>query len=275
MQRGRGQGRGRNSNPARSTSRRGTSRSNSRTATSRGRSRASIRRSARIAEILNNELQNSSSAAPAASLMANVVQTRGFGSTSVASRHHSGNGSRRTRSNRETVSPADIRYAMDIVVQPPSSARAGYAINGTIVVRLRTTNMYADDVMEDSQNLFAFASLVSVSNSSASDARTLDRSLGGRRYVSVHAFSDDEADGSIAAMELDDPQGVGYMNFPDLSIHQAGTFRIRITLIRVPSSGTPSIAGGQSIQAIDSNPITVQGSGPTPRTYGKYMRGTY
>ncbi|KAF1958071.1 hypothetical protein CC80DRAFT_443275 [Byssothecium circinans] len=198
--------------------------------------------------------------------MADIARTRGFGSTSVRSRH-AGNGNRRSRSDRQAVSPADIRYTMDIVVQPPSSARAGYAINGTIVVRLRTTNMYADDAIEDSQNLIALASLVPVAGSSAPDPRTLDRSLGGRRYVSVHQFSDDEADGSIAAMELDDPQGVGYMNFPDLSIHQTGTFRIRITLIRVPSSGNPSIAGGVSIQAIDSNPIVVQSSGPTGRTY--------
>jgi hypothetical protein len=165
---------------------------------------------------------------------------------------------------------------MDIVVQPPISSHAGYAINGTVVVRLRTTNVYSIDVNDDSSNLIALASLVPASNATASvDPRALDRCLGGRRYVSVTTFSDDEADGSIAAMELDDPQGVGYMNFPDLSIHQTGTFRIRITLVRVPRSGTPSIAAGESIQAIDSNPIVVQSIGPASRSRGMYMRGGY
>lgn len=93
--------------------------------------------------------------------------------------------------------------------------------------------------------------------------------------MSVHPFSDDEADGFIAAMELDDPRGVGYMNFPDLSIHQAGTYRIRITLIRIANLDAPTISGGEHIQAIDSSPIVVQNNGSTSRSYGKYTKGPY
>ncbi|PVH99153.1 hypothetical protein DM02DRAFT_629629 [Periconia macrospinosa] len=200
--------------------------------------------------------------------MANVTRSRGHASTSVRSRQPLGNNNRRPRPNRQSASPDDIQYAMDIVVQPPSTSRAGYAINGTVIVRLRTANVYADDANRDSYHLTALASLIPAGSSSgSSDPRALDRLLGGRRYVSVHPFSDDEADGSIAAMELDDPRGVGLMHFPDLSIHQAGTYRIRITLIRIPNLDAPTISGGEHIQAIDSNPIDVQNTGSASRSY--------
>lgn len=172
---------------------------------------------------------------------------------------------------------------MDIVVQPPASARAGYSLNGTIIVRLRTTNANPDDVVADSSNLVAVATLVPGPNSSVpSDPAVLNALLAGRRFDSIHPFSDDEADGSIASMELDDPRGVGYMRFSELVIRQAGTYRIRITLIRIRNSSSdppvPSVAGGASVQIVDSNPIVVQGSGPTSNLAaynGKYMVATY
>jgi hypothetical protein len=167
---------------------------------------------------------------------------------------------------------------MDIVVQPPSSARAGYPINGTIIVRLRTTNTHPDDAIRDSGNLVAIASLVPGPNSSvSSDPNVLSTLLAGRYYDTIHPFSDDEADGSITSMELDDPRGVGYMRFPDLVIRQAGIYRIRITLIRIRNSSSDppvdSVGGASSVQIVDSNPIVVQGSGPVYN--GKYLVATY
>lgn len=172
---------------------------------------------------------------------------------------------------------------MDIIVQPPPSARAGYSLNGTIIVRLRTTNANPEDAIADSSNLVAVATLVPGPNSTGStDPAVLNGLLAGRRFDSIHPFSDDEADGSIASMELDDPRGVGYMRFSDLSIRQAGTYRIRITLLRVRGSSSDppvaSVTGGAAVQIVDSNPIVVQGSGPTPNLAaynGKYMVATY
>ncbi|KAF2681499.1 hypothetical protein K458DRAFT_433654 [Lentithecium fluviatile CBS 122367] len=220
---------------------------------------------ARLAELLNGET-NGYFAPPATNSMADVARPRAFGSRSVRSRPHSGN-SRRSRSGRQTISPEDIRYAMDIIVQPPSSARAGYSMNGTIIVRLRTTNAHPDDAIVDSGNLVAVASLVPGPNSSVShDPNVLNSLLAGRYVDNIHPFSDDEADGSIASMELDDPRGVGYMRFSELVIRQAGTYRIRITLVRIRNSSSDppvsSFAGGSSVQIVDSNPIVVQGSGP-------------
>ncbi|KAF2868209.1 hypothetical protein BDV95DRAFT_501306 [Massariosphaeria phaeospora] len=208
--------------------------------------------------------------------MADVARPRAVGNRSARSRHHSGNNRNpgRSRSDRPSLSPEDIRYAMDIVLQPPPTARAGQSLNGNIIARLRTTDTDPDDAIADSTNLVAVATLIPGPNSTGStDPAVLNTILAGRRFDMLHPFSDDEADGSIASMDMNDPRGVGYMYFPDLTIRQPGTYRVRITLIRIRNSSADppvtSAAGGASVQVVDSNPIVVQGSGATFN--GKYM----
>lgn len=168
---------------------------------------------------------------------------------------------------------------MDVVLQPPPTARAGYALTGSIIVRLRALNTDPDDAIADSTNLVAVAQLIPGPNSTGStDPVVLNTLLAGRRFDSIHPFSDDEADGSIASMEMDDPRGVGFMVFRELVIRQAGTYRIRITLIRIRNSSSDppvaSVSGGASVQMVDSNPIVVQGNGAPANLAaynGKYM----
>ncbi|KAI4667425.1 hypothetical protein J4E85_004247 [Alternaria conjuncta] len=155
---------------------------------------------------------------------------------------------------------------MDIVVQPPRTARVGQTLPGSIVVRLRTTNADTDEAVADSTNLVAVAALVPGPNTPASvDTNALNALLTGRVFDSIHPFNDDEADGSIASMDMADPHGVGYMRFPELVIRQAGTYRIRITLIRIRSSATDppvtSAGNGLAVHVVDSNPIVVNGGG--------------
>ena len=69
----------------------------------------------------------------------------------------------------------------------------------------------------------------------------------------------DEEDGFIASMDVAGSQGVRYMSFPDLVVRQAGTYRIRITLLRT----------GTAVQVVDSNPIIVQNGGSSA-AYGSY-----
>ena len=288
MQRGRG--RGRNSNPSRSTSRRGTSargsRSNSRTTISRTTSRTDLRRSARLAQILNGEVnenvngitngnQNHHYTATNSS-MADVARSRPLGNGSR--RHVSSRTQGRQRSGHSSASPEGISYVMDILVQPPSTAWAGHNIGGIIIVRLRITDDHLNDAITDSSNLVAVATLVRDNNWAGSrDPNVLNNLLTGRRYDSVQPFSDDEADGSISSMEMSHPRGVGYMRFPELAIRQAGTYRIRITLIRIRNSSSdapaPPAAGSTSVHMVDSNPIIVSGTGQssTLASYnGKY-----
>ena len=172
---------------------------------------------------------------------------------------------------------------MDVVLQPPPTARAGAPLTGSIVVRLRALNADPDDAIADSSNLIAVASLVPGPNShSSTDPMVLNTLLSGRRYDSIHPFSDDEADGSIGSMEIDDPRGVGFMYFRELVIRQAGSYRIRITLLRIRNSSSDppvaSVSQGTSVQAVDSNPIIVQGGGLSSNLAaynGKYMVATY
>ena len=169
---------------------------------------------------------------------------------------------------------------MDIIVQPPSNARAGYSINGTIIVRLRTTNPNPNAATEDALNLAAIASLVPGPGSTVStDPTVLNTLLSGRRVDNIHTLADDEADGSIASMELSDSsQAVGYMRFSGLTIRQAGTYRIRITLLRMRNSSSDppvaSVTGAAAVQVVDSNPIVVQAGGPTAYN-GKYLVAKY
>lgn len=158
---------------------------------------------------------------------------------------------------------------MDFIVQPPRTARVGHTIPGTIIVRLRTTNTDPDYAVADSPNLMAVAALIPGPNSTASsDPHVLNTLLAGQRIDSIHPFADDEADGSIASMDMAGSQGVGYMSFPNLLVHQAGAFRIRITLLRT----------GSAVQVVDSNPIVVQASGASTSyaSYnGKYAVASY
>jgi hypothetical protein len=167
---------------------------------------------------------------------------------------------------------------MDIVLQPPPTARAGYPLNGSIIVRLRTTNSDPDDAIEDSKNLVAVATLVAGSNSTGSrDEAALSQLLAGRRFYSINPFSDEAADGFIASMEMDDPRGVGFIMFNELIIRQAGSYRIRIALIRIRNSSSDppasSASRGPTIQVVESNPIVVQGGPQTAVAAhnGKYM----
>jgi hypothetical protein len=171
---------------------------------------------------------------------------------------------------------------MDIVLQPPRSARVGHPLPGSIVVRLRTTNADPEDAVADSGNLVAVATLIPGNSTAPADPSVLNNLLVGRRFDNIHSFADDEADGSIASMEMDIPNGVGYMRFPDLIIRQAGTFRIRITLIRIRNSASDppvsSAGNGSYVQVVDSDLIVVGGAGPATVSYsynGKYMVSIY
>jgi len=171
---------------------------------------------------------------------------------------------------------------MDIVVQPPRSAHAGQTLDGTIIVRLRTTNADPEDTAADFANLYAVATLIPGNSAAPADPSFLNTILAGRRFESIHSFADDEADGSIASMDMADPNGVGYFRFPDLIVRQPGTYRIRITLVRVPSSVSEAPvspnSSGSFLHVVDSNPIMVVagGSSTNMAAYnGKYMLASY
>ncbi|KAF2114223.1 hypothetical protein BDV96DRAFT_647696 [Lophiotrema nucula] len=164
---------------------------------------------------------------------------------------------------------------MDVILQPRPTAQAGETL-APIVVRLRTVNVPADDALADSTNLVAVATLLPGPNTTgSSDPNVLNQVLAGRRFDSIRPFSDDEADGQPFSIDMDDPNGVGYMYFDGLVIRHPGTYRIRITLIRIRSTSSEppvsSASGGASVQVVDSTPIVVHGSGSSGN--GAYYNG--
>ncbi|KZM22310.1 hypothetical protein ST47_g6574 [Ascochyta rabiei] len=192
--------------------------------------------------------------------MADVARLQAVGGAARSSSRHQNGHTPTPRRSRSGHYSNDIQYAMDFIVQPPRSARVGHTIPGSIIVRLRTTNTYPDDAVVDSPNLMAVAALVpGPSSTASSDPNVLNTLLAGHRIDSIHPFADDEADGSIASMDMAGSQGVGYMRFPDLAVRQAGTYRIRITLLRF----------GSAVQVVDSSPVVVQNAGPAT-AYASY-----
>lgn len=147
-----------------------------------------------------------------------------------------------------------------MIVQPPSTARLGAALRPPVTVRLRTVNGETAGEADNAEtaNLLAVATLTADSfNDSASpiDPNSL---LEGRRFDSIHPFIGDD---DLHGHETAETRGVGYVSFPNLVIRQEGTYRIRVTLIKVRSAtGETSLAspGGSSVQVIDSNPIIVE-----------------
>ena len=168
---------------------------------------------------------------------------------------------------------------MDVVAQPPRAVYANQTLPGSIIVRLRTTNVHPIDAIADSINLVAVATLTLGSTSTtANDVLLLNSFLAGRRFDSIHPFSDDIADSSIVSMDTADPSGVGYMRFHELVIRQPGTYRIRITLIRIhnpASEPQTEVAGnGSAVQIIDTHPIVVYENRPPaslPVCNGSYV----
>lgn len=227
--------------------------SSSQTSSRSQRAPSLLRRPARRTESFRETTNTTPQSDPSTGPMADVARRSAVNSRQVQLRQPS-NAARISARSRSGHYLSNIQYAMDCIVQPPRTARAGYIIPGTVIARLRTTNTDPDYAAADSPNLMAVIALVPGPNSTASsDPHVLNPLLTGPRIASIHPFADDEADGSIASMDMAGPQGVGYMSFANLAVHQAGTFRLRITLVRT--------ADGAAIQIVESNPFVVQSNG--------------
>lgn len=200
--------------------------------------------------------------------------------------HRSGlssHANRRQGNSRQqpTADSDEIRYGMDILVQPPATAVLGHPLNPPLTIRLRALNGDLNDAIADSTSLVAVATLTGQNG----EAIDLSGILAGRPFDSIHPFDDEEdADNLPFTLSSPDPRGVGYVSFPNLVIRREGTYRIRITLIRIPrsSAGDPPaspMSAGSSVQVIESNPVTVQGNGssaaPMALQQGKQMVAIY
>ncbi|OCK85585.1 hypothetical protein K432DRAFT_256646, partial [Lepidopterella palustris CBS 459.81] len=147
-------------------------------------------------------------------------------------------------------------YAMDVIVQPPSTVRLGIVLQPPVTVRLRSPpgDPASDADIAETTNLLAVATLTADSINDSTNPGDLSALLAGRRFDSIHPYPEDDEGPA-------DARGVGYVSFPDLVIRQEGTYRIRVTLIRIRASvsgESVAAAGGSSVQVVESETVTVE-----------------
>jgi hypothetical protein len=117
----------------------------------------------------------------------------------------------------------------------------------------------------ETTSLLAVATLTSDSINSSTDPVDLTTILSGRVFDSIHPFSEDDPTLGPHVSNVATTNGIGYVSFPDLAIGGEGTWRIRVTLIRIrtpPNESSVSSSGGANVQVVDSNPITIEHGSP-------------
>ncbi|MCJ1427568.1 hypothetical protein MMC29_005471 [Sticta canariensis] len=126
---------------------------------------------------------------------------------------------------------------MNVIVQPPSEIRPGSLLHPPIVVRLegyRAQNA-TEIVNVNDTNIWALASVVSADGMVALAPPQTDL-LSGTLVDSVHTSSVDEG-----------RRVMGYMTFSNLAINEAGNYRIRVSLVRMPTIEDSEAINVQSI----------------------------
>jgi hypothetical protein len=75
---------------------------------------------------------------------------------------------------------------------------------------------------------------------------------GQKLFDSVHPIPEEY----VEDMKRNDPCRValGYFTFPGLLVRQSGTYRLRTSLLQIPTSG----GGGSTLMSVDSTPIKVE-----------------
>ena len=161
-------------------------------------------------------------------------------------------------------------YEMEIVVQPPATARQGVRLYPPIAVRLRIRDARTNEEIEGRGQLGRLWALASVVEE---DIRVEPRSPGahiltGNLVDSAHPLYDD-TDSPVADQEsgettLAEPHQANtlgsYLIFPGLVLNETGNFRIRITLIRMEIGGRAAAAareGGLTLGEVQSRIVRV------------------
>ncbi|KAL9019092.1 MAG: hypothetical protein Q9185_003634 [Variospora sp. 1 TL-2023] len=116
-------------------------------------------------------------------------------------------------------------YQMHVIIDPPDEARPGDALipAPTIMVRFRGHVQEEAIQAQDITNYWVFASLVSEDGRIA--LAPPSTSLVSGRLIGTIREPKDADDGEV-----------GYAIFKDLCIHQPGSFRLRISLMRMPTA---------------------------------------
>ena len=114
---------------------------------------------------------------------------------------------------------------MDVIVQPPSQIRLGDRLHPPIVIQLQIQSSQASSiaVRVDDGRFWALACVVS-ENGDVALAPPEPNLISGTLATAIHNASPNDESGTE-----------GYVTFSNLAFHQAGRFRIRVSLMRMPT----------------------------------------
>jgi hypothetical protein len=128
--------------------------------------------------------------------------------------------------------------SLQVAVQPPSVARLGATLDPPLAVMMRSTALVTG-YSTDLSRVWAFATLIDDGGEVVNDQLT------GTLAESAHTLSsgDGSGDGST-----------GYFLFDNLCIESVGSFRIRVTLMRMDNDSS----GVANVQQIESDTIVVE-----------------
>ncbi|GAB7359804.1 hypothetical protein MBLNU230_g6973t1 [Neophaeotheca triangularis] len=171
---------------------------------------------------------------------------------------------RRKRSHRRedngvkplATMPDPLNFVMDIIEPPPRSIALGTAIDTSamISILLPSPDTQPASSTIDTSRLLAVASLVADTRSGDRIPIEAGNLTGQKMFDSIHAIPAECA--SPLARSHPCRLALGYFSFPALLIRQAGSYRVRVTLIKMGGPGTSS--GASSLVAVDSDPIRVE-----------------
>ena len=160
------------------------------------------------------------------------------------------------------------RYEMEIVVQPPATARPGTRLYPPITVRLRIRDARTNEEVEGRGQLGRLWALASVVEDSRVEPHSGTHILTGNLVDSAHPLYDDGdspvTDQEFSATTVAEPYPTNaldsYLTFPGLVLNETGDFRIRITLIRMEIGGTAAAAareGGLTLGEVRSRIVRI------------------
>lgn len=136
---------------------------------------------------------------------------------------------------------------LDLAIQPPQYARPGVALFPPVAARLRSSTNRYDELSQ----MWALTTLVN------HDGQVLDEHISGRTADSAHPMSQGGCGHGSSSRNSSRDQA--YFYFPDLSINASGTYRIRVTLMRMDYSSVSPDGQGVAVAEdyVDSRSIVV------------------
>lgn len=148
-------------------------------------------------------------------------------------------------------------FELDIIGQPQRSIVFGTTVEASVMVSLKvpSPDMAASYRNLDTSRLLAVVSLVADTRSGDRTAIECGTLTGQKMFDSVHPIPEE----CVPSLARSQPcrLALGYFSFPGLLIRQPGTYRLRISLIKMGASDSSS-SGGQTIATVDSEAIRVE-----------------